>query len=255
MRSEDSTLGTSVLLLDAQCGGGSGGRRGTTTGICVWPVRHFFCARLREPSEVLLRFEPDIPNKRWRLVLWLRARRSLGVGRRPVSVSPRERFECSWCRCGERGERQSSGHISRVFVSECAPTVRCGAAGEGRTTGRDGVYAAATLNQVAQPKPAFSLNGLNARRCRALVRKNAGSRKRGVLARCLFFVFFFFWLLWGRGKGVFSSKYFCARVCLAECVKPAFRGCDVIIGVDLGDGITLIRQMSWCSMLKIKDIN
>lgn len=53
-------------------------------------------------------------------------------------------------------EQQSSRCISRVFVSECAPTVGCGAAGEGRKRGRDGVYAAATLIQVSHQKSPFS---------------------------------------------------------------------------------------------------
>lgn len=131
---------------------------------------------------------------------WFRAcaHRSLGV--QPLSVHPRERFECSWCRCREWGEQQSSGCISRVFVSECTRTVGCGAAGEERKRGRDGVYAAATLIQVSHQKSPYSLlNWPKAQRCWTPVRKTLVSAP-GFCSH-------------GGGGGVCNKNYFCAKNC------------------------------------------
>lgn len=92
----------------------------------------------------------------WCLVSWLHVPLTW-CSASTSECSPRERFECSWCRWREWGEQQSSGCISRVFVSECAWTVGFGAAGEGQKGGRDGVYAAATLIQVSHQKSPPSL--------------------------------------------------------------------------------------------------
>lgn len=83
------------------------------------------------------------------------ARRSLGVRRRPLSVHPVKGLSAAGG--GVESEGSSRVHTApQECLSECAPTVGCGAAGEGRRRGRDGVYAAATLIQVSHQKSPFS---------------------------------------------------------------------------------------------------
>lgn len=80
-------------------------------------------------------------------------------------------------------------------MSECAPTVGCGAAGEGRKRGRDGVYAAATLIQVSHQKSPFSF-----KLAQSTVVLDSCQRTPDPLPD-----FFFFFVHNGWGKKVFSA--------------------------------------------------